>query len=83
MKSILSSYQKSLENLVSANKQIREIESLILKLSKDKEEDTVDMTKRISMLIDEVQTILEDVDLRVNQLDVQLSGIERLISSHE
>ena len=83
MKSILSSYQKSLENLVSANKQIREIESLILRLSKDKEEDAVDMTKRISMLIDEVQTILEEVDLRVNQLDVQLSGIERLISSHE
>jgi uncharacterized protein YoxC len=81
LEDLLTSYQDSLEKLVSANDKIRKIESTILMISKDMDVERADILSQITLLLDDLQSLLDDVDLRTNHLDVQISAIERLISS--
>lgn len=71
-------FLESLENLIDVNKRIRKIEGVILEMSKERETLEDDTNARIVKLLDEIQMLIDDVEIRANELDVQLSAIERL-----
>ena len=74
----LAIYLESLETLIDINRRIRQIEGVILEMGKQREASDEDMDTRIVKLLDEIQMLIDDVEIRANELDVQLSAIERL-----
>ncbi|MFW9919847.1 MAG: hypothetical protein ACFFED_09625 [Candidatus Thorarchaeota archaeon] len=78
METDIAFFLESLENLIDVNKRIRKIEGVILEMSKERETLEDDTNARIVKLLDEIQMLIDDVEIRANELDVQLSAIERL-----
>ncbi len=78
LKTELAINLESLEKLLDVNKRIRQIEGVILEMSKDREAIEEDNHTRVVKLLDEIQMLIDDVEIRANELDVQLSAIERL-----
>lgn len=74
----ISSHLESLEALLDMNRRIRLVEGIILKMSKNRKLPDEDMNTRLIKLLDDVQMLIDDVEVRANELDIQLSAIERL-----
>ena len=72
---------ESLETLLEVNRRIRKIEGIILEMSKARENQDDDVNIRIVKTLDELVGIIENVELRANELDIQISAIERLSNS--
>lgn len=76
----MQAMMESLEGMKDIRIRIRSVEKKLLKIAKKNEEnlesdeDTIELMKQI----DEVYQLIEYVEIKVNQLDMRLSAIERL-----
>lgn len=78
MEDIIVSHLESLETLLEVNRRIREIERIILKMSNERDNQDDDVNTRIVKILDELYAMLDNVEIRANELDIQISAIERL-----
>ncbi|MHA2424474.1 MAG: hypothetical protein ACXAEF_06780 [Candidatus Thorarchaeota archaeon] len=73
---------ESLEQLDDIRARIKNVESRLLELTKrtdDHQNEPTDNSEAgLVRMIEEVQTIIEEVEMKTNQLDMKLSVIERL-----
>jgi len=78
LEDIIVSHLESLETLLEVNRRIREIERIILKMSNERDNQDDDVNTRIVKILDELYAMLDNVEIRANELDIQISAIERL-----
>ncbi|MDF1537524.1 MAG: hypothetical protein P1Q69_01295 [Candidatus Thorarchaeota archaeon] len=79
-KSAMQSMINSLEGMNDIRIRIRTVEQKLLSIAKKSEEDKEsdeDNAESVKLL-DEVYHLIESVEIKVNQLDMRLSAIERL-----
>ncbi len=76
----MQSMMNSLEGMNDIQVRIRAVEQKVLHIAKKSEEARESDKANIELvkLLDEVYHFIESVELKVNQLDMRLSAIERL-----
>jgi hypothetical protein len=73
----------SLEDLSKAKERIRSAEKRILQMSRDRLPDEGDGDMSVLKMLDDLLLLIDNIEVKANQLDVQLSAIERLTEHHE
>lgn len=73
----------SLEDLGKAKQRIKSAEKRVLQMSRERLPHEGDDNTSILKMIDDLLLLIDDIEVKANQLDVQLSAIERLTEHHE
>lgn len=73
----------SLEDLGKAKQRVKSAEKRILQMSRERLPHERDDDTSILKMIDDLLLLIDDIEVKANQLDVQLSAIERLTEPHE
>ncbi len=73
----------SLEDLGKAKQRIKSAEKRVLQMSHERMPHEGDDDTSILKMIDDLLLLIDDIEVKANQLDVQLSAIERLTGRHE
>ena len=77
---MMESLIESLEGMKDIGMRIRAVERTILEISSadDKSEKRENANTNLIRMIDDVHSVIEDVEMKINQLDIRLSAIERM-----
>ena len=75
---------ESLEGIKDIHSRVRDAEQKLLFLAKkgDENSESEQGNRELSKLLDEINQAIEDVEIKINQLDMRLSSIGRLGNEH-